>query len=433
MASLSFSYRSAKPKAFLEMRFAYRIEKNSNPISFYTRSQIEVEKTYFARPKKKKGEKHKRNQHETPTNDPIIQEKQNNLNTKMTALRIFVLNEFERTPIEDINKDWFSKVVKEYYYPKKNEKKPVETIPTNLIEYIPYYLKEREDEMKPTSITKYNVIKKKLKRFEKSINKRFEIEDINEIFKKLFKRYYESQSYSKNTMHRELGFIKTICRHARTKGVPTSSELDLLKLEKDEVKHIYFSKKELRVLESLKGLKPHLDNVRDWLVISCHCGQRISDFLRFTKGMITEKEGVKIINFTQKKTGKDMSIALSNTIIKILDKRDGNFPPPISDQKYNDHIKTVCEIAGFNELTKGKKQENISEKGKKKIRAVSGIFPKYELVTSHIGRRTFATLKRHKMPLSLLMSMTGHTTEASLNTYLQMESEDKAVEASKYL
>src|SRR5690606_13751873 len=141
---------------------------------------------------------------------------QNDLNNKMTELRTFVLNDFERTPIELINKDWFLNIVKEYYHPKEGEK-PIEIIPFYLVDYIPYYLKDREDEMKSTSITKYNVIKKKLQRMETSLNKRFEIKDINETFKKLFVRYYESQSYSQNTMHRELGFIKTICRHARTK------------------------------------------------------------------------------------------------------------------------------------------------------------------------------------------------------------------------
>lgn len=430
MASLSFSYRSAKTTAFLEMRFAYRIEKNENPISFYTRSKIEVEKSYWKK------------EHSKKSNDPVTQAQQIDLNKEMTNLRTFVLNEFECTPTKLISKEWFLNVIKEYNQPKKETEKPTKIIPTYLVDYIPFFLESRKVKMKSTSVTKYNVIKKKLQRFEASENMRFEINDVNENFKDLFEAYYKSQRYSINTTHRELGFIKTVCRHARTKGVATSKELDLLRLEKDTVKNIYFSEDELKKLENLKDLLPHLDNARDWLVISCHCGQRISDFLRFDKGMITEKKGVKIINFTQKKTGKEMSIALSGTIKKILQKRNGDFPHSISDQKYNDYIKIVCEKAGFNEMVKGKRQENIIKekddkknktKKPKKIRAVSGVYPKYRLVTSHIGRRTFGTLKREKMPLSLLMSMTGHTTEKALNIYLQMDEEDKAIQASKYL
>lgn len=440
MSSLSFSYRSNKPKAFLEVRFAYRVEKNSTPISFYTRSNIEVEKSYWTAPKTKEGKDKKKSQHEANTNDPLLKQQQNDINAEINNLRIFVLDRFSNTPIEKVNKDWFINLIYEYYNPKEDEPieviEVIEEIPTFLIGYIPYYLKSREHEMKQTLITKYNVIKHKLERFEKSTKVNFEIKDINENFKKLFVKYYKSQSYSQNTMHRDLGFIKTICRHARSKGIATSSELDELKLTKARVKHIYFSEDELKTLENLKDLPTHLDNARDWLIISCHCGQRISDFLRFKKKMIVEKKGIKLLKFTQQKTGKEMSIALSSTIVTILNKRNGEFPQSIYDQKYNEDIKEVCKIAGFNEMIEGKKQINITEDNKennKKIRAISGVFPKYELVTSHIGRRTFATLKRETMPLNLLMSMTGHTTETALNTYLQMEEDDKAIQAHKYL
>jgi hypothetical protein len=447
MASVSFSYRSSKPKAFLEVRLAYRIEKNSTPISFYTRSNIEVEREYFVAPKpkekqpKEKKSKEKKSkiksQHERNTTDPVLQNKQKNITNEIINLRTVVLDRFNKTPIEKINKDWFVNLIDELCYPKEViQEVTVKDVPTFLIDYIPYYLEARIHEMKPTLITKYNVIKHKLERFESAINTRFEIKDIDEKFLKEFVLYYKKQDYSQNTMHRDWGFIKTICRHARSKGIGTSSELDKLKLTKARVKNIYFSKEELNILENLKDLPPHLDNARDWLVISCHCGQRISDFLRFNKKMIVEKKGVKLLKFTQKKTGKEMSIALSSTIVRILDKRNGEFPQSIYDQKYNEDIKEVCKIAGFNEMNEGKKQINIAEDDKengKKIRAISGTFPKYELVTSHIGRRTFSTLKRDSMPLNLLMSMTGHSTESALNTYLQMENDDKAIEAYKYL
>src|SRR5690606_29688228 len=102
MASLSFSYRSTKPQAFLEARFSYRIEKNENPFSFYTRSNIEVEKSYW------------KNEHSKKSNDPVTQKQQNELNAKMTHLRTFVLNAFEKTDIDQVNKDWFLSVIKDY-------------------------------------------------------------------------------------------------------------------------------------------------------------------------------------------------------------------------------------------------------------------------------------------------------------------------------
>ena len=37
-----------------------------------------------------------------------------------------------------------------------------------------------------------------------------------------------------------------------------------------------------------------------------------------------------------------MTIPLLHKVLQILAKRDGEFPRPISSQKYNDYIKMVC-------------------------------------------------------------------------------------------
>lgn len=154
MASVSFSYRSSKPKAFLEVRLSYRIEKNSTPISFYTRSNIEVEREYFVAPKpkekqlKEKQPKEKqpkiKSQHERNTYDPVLQNKQKDINAKIINLRIFVLDRFNNTPIEKVNKDWFVNLIHEYCNPKEDEPiEVIEKVPTYLIDYIPYYLEAR--------------------------------------------------------------------------------------------------------------------------------------------------------------------------------------------------------------------------------------------------------------------------------------------------
>lgn len=50
-----------------------------------------------------------------------------------------------------------------------------------------------------------------------------------------------------------------------------------------------------------------------------------------------------LIEFTQVKTNKIMSIPLDKKIIKIMEKYDGEFPRKISDQKYNNYIKRFVE------------------------------------------------------------------------------------------
>lgn len=422
MASLSFSYRSNKNTAFLEARFSHRIEKNENPISFYTRSKIEVEKTYW------------KNEHSKKSNDPVTQKRQNELNGKMTELRTFVLDRFDKTPIEQINKDWFLNVLEGYYKPKQEKQNSLEVIPSLLVDYIPYFLEYRKHEMTQTSITKYNVIKHKLQRFETSINTRFAIEDINENFKKEFVQYYTSQNYSQNTMHRELGFIKTICKHAKSLGVETHPQMDTLKLKKEKVPKIWLTFQELEKIEKLENLTPYLENAKDWLIISCYTGQRISDFMRFTSEMVRTENGNKLLEFTQKKTGKVMTVPLHKKVLEVLERREGEFPHSISDQRYNDFIKEVCGLAEINQPLKGKLQRNLEKDKKKpkKMRIVSGTYPKSELVSSHIGRRSFATNFYGQIPTTYLMNVTGHTTEVSFLTYLGKSNKDLAMEIINY-
>lgn len=421
MASLSFSYRSTKPKAFLEVRFSYRLEKNGNPISFYTRSKIEVEKSYWKIHKKK-------------TTDPVIQKKQNELNTEMTNLRKFVLDRFEKINIEHVNKDWFLKTLKEYYAPPKDEQKTDEVVPTKLVEYVSYYLKLKENDMTETSKRKYRVVEKRLIALEKYFGKTYEIKDVNDDFKRDFVEYYENDNYSKNTQHRALVFVKTLCKHARTKGVETHPEMDGLRIAPDrDVPKIWLTFDDLEKIEKTELKHDYLDNARDWLIISCYTGQRVSDLLRFNSTMIREKEGKKLLEFRQQKTKKLMTIALHHKVLEILEKRNGEFPRSISDQRYNEYLKEVCKIAEINTPTKGRLKVNIAKsKEKKKMRMKEGVFEKWELVSSHIGRRSFASNFYGYIPTSHLMNATGHKTEAMLLEYIGKSPEDLALETFKY-
>ena len=55
-------------------------------------------------------------------------------------------------------------------------------------------------------------------------------------------------------------------------------------------------------------------------------------------------------------------------------------------------------------------------KGSNKSKVVQ--LPKYQLVTSHIGRRTYATLLYGKVNLQALMQVTGHQSEVNFLKYV---------------
>ena len=279
-----------------------------------------------------------------------------------------------------------------------------------------------------------------MERFQAYRNKPILIIDVNDSFKNEFVNYLKKEQYSQNTMQRELVFIKGFCRHARFLGLKTHSQLDSLRLDKEKVEKIYLSTGELEKIEKIESgkLSESLENAKDWLIISCHMGQRISDFLNFTKNQIRVEDGTHLIEFTQKKTGKNMTIPLLPKVLEILEKRDGNFPYKIADQNYNDYIKLVAEEAGITQMVKGSKittiktgKKIVSKKGKlideTIIRKENGYFRKCELVTSHIGRRSFATNYYANVPTPYLIAITGHSSEAMFLNYIGKSSKDLAM------
>jgi integrase len=272
-----------------------------------------------------------------------------------------------------------------------------------------------------------------MERFQEHRKKIIYIKDINDKFKNEFIAYYKKEGYSKNTMQRELVMIKTFCKHAKYLGLEVHHQMDGLRLEREKVEKIYLDLSELEALKKLDNTKlsESLLNARDWLIISCYTGQRVSDFLRFTKEMIRIENGKHLLEFTQRKTNKIMTIPLHNEVLAILDKREGNFPYSISDQKYNDYIKLVCRAAKINKPTKGSKKVE-TEEGSKKYRKKGGIYPKWELISSHVGRRSLATNFYGKIPTSYLIYMTGHSTEELFLSYIGKSNKDMAMELTKY-
>jgi integrase len=131
-----------------------------------------------------------------------------------------------------------------------------------------------------------------------------------------------------------------------------------------------------------------------------------------------------------------MTIPISKEVRKILTKRNGEFPRAISDQKYNDYIKDVCKLAEINKICEGKKRISIAPKGvkptKSDYRDVVGEFKKWELVSSHIGRRSFATNYYGKVPTTFLINITGHSSEKMFLNYIKKSNKDLALESYDY-
>ena len=415
MASVNFMYRSTKDKSNLILRLLYRYD--GTDYVFGAKTNFEIDKTYWSK------------QHKKKSKDIETTNKQTNINNELNKIENHILNAFNSVSIEIINKDWLTSQI-EYYY---NPPKKAETLSTELLKYFLYYIECKKTETAIVTQRKYNSTLRLLERYQKEKKVVIQIIDINENFKNQLEKYCIENNYGQNTISKFFKTIKGVCNHAEYNGIETSHQLTGFKTDQHKVEKIYLTFEDLTKIENISKnqLTDSLDNAKDWLIISCYTGQRVSDFMRFTDEQIRIENDKPLLEFTQKKTGKNMTVPLHPKVLEILNKRKGKFPYPISDQKYNDFIKTVCELAEINELTKGSKLVE-TETDSKVYRKKTGMYKKYDLVTSHIGRRSFATNFYGTIPTTFLIYITGHSTESMFLNYIGKSNKDLALEITKY-
>ncbi len=435
MATVHFLYRSVRSKAKLEVRLQHTHKTTENITNYIwtAKTQIEVSGNFWTKQRKVKSK-----------GNIDISNEQTRVNNLCNALDNFILDCFNKTTPDVITKDWLQTQVNQYYNPPIEAADLKEVIPDNLIDYFDYYIANKGNYPKAVLIRKIKVLQKKLRRFQIERKRPILIKDVNERFKLEFQNYCEKEKYSKVTTQRDFAEVKTVCINARSKGIETSLELDKLSFPRLRVDNIFLNLEEIAAIEKIEQseLTDSLDNAKDWLIISCYCGQRISDFMRFEKEMIRIENGKSLIEFTQKKTGKIMTVPLHPKILEILTKRNGNFPYAISDQKYNDYIKLVCELAKITQTIQGSKKIEIesdqedkktkNENESKIYRKVSKEYRKCDLVSSHIGRRSFASNFYGTIPTTYLINVTGHSSEVQFLNYIGKSNKDLALEMTKY-
>ena len=112
-------------------------------------------------------------------------------------------------------------------------------------------------------------------------------------------------------------------------------------------------------------------------------------------------------------------IPLHHHIKELIQK--GGMPKAITNALFNKYIKEVCREVGFFDKIEG---ELMNTNTRRKER---GIYEKWQLISSHTCRRSFATnLYLMNFPTLSIMKITGHTTEASFLKYIKVTPKEHA-------
>lgn len=330
----------------------------------------------------------------------------------------FIASEFEnRTKGEDVSNGFLERI-----WQSLDDKKGID-----FIEFIDKFLIECETSKNKT--TKRPYAKSTLKKYgtannilNEFVKDRYYVsyKNLDQDFHNDIVLYMEEKGLSGNTIGGYLKNIKVFAKEASNKFPVHPFILSpLFYLPSNRTMHIYCSVEELKKIKNWKADSEKLNNVRNWFVFGCWTGLRVSDWKR------VNKIDTDIIEIRPEKTkhssGKVVAIPIHPWIKEII-KKDG-MPRPISEQRFNSYIKDVCEAVGLKELVHSSKVVNVNENKDEPavMRKVVGYYPKYDLISSHTCRRSFAT-NNYLLGIDTLTiaQVTGHTTEANFLKYIKV-------------
>lgn len=228
------------------------------------------------------------------------------------------------------------------------------------------------------------------------------------------------KKHSQNTINKYISTLKTFLQKAYEEKITQSRvfEHKALSVSREDSDNIAITKSELVAIENIT-LPPRLERVRDLFLIGCYTGLRFSDFSKITQKTVQNNNNNYLIELIQFKAKKRVIIPIDEKCVKLLEKYNFNIET-ISNQKFNKYLK---EITSSIEELKRPFIKQITREGKK----TQITLERWELVTAHTARRTFATHAYEAgVPYITIMQITGHRTEKSFLKYIKTAAETHA-------
>lgn len=334
-----------------------------------------------------------------------------------------------------INGDWLQNVIADKFERETTQDfEKVVVFGEYFIKQLKYKVTKGKKGVSKSTEQKYRTIVNKLIGFEDYSKKSYLVRDVDLKFRSRFIDYLaEVHKLGDNTIGRYLKFVKSICLEAQRNDVKTHKQLEHFKGFTVKAPKVTLSFAELQKIKDAILLNEKHQIARDWLIIGCYTGQRISDLMRMNSSIIQSIQNFNFIVLDQIKTGKRVQIPIHHEVKAVLDKRNGEFPPIYTKSAdshktlFNRYLKELCLKAEINTLVEG----NLYDQEKE--RYVRGEYEKHKVIASHVCRRSFATnfYGNPKYPTPILMNITAHSTEEMFLEYIGKKPIDYGVQLAQ--
>jgi site-specific recombinase XerD len=297
---------------------------------------------------------------------------------------------------------------------------------TSFFDYCETYFEETAKVMTPIHRGDIKNCLKKVKEYNPALT----FEHIDKRFYRDFTQSLRDQDYSANYIGSIIKNLKVVLNYATENEQNSNLAFRDFKKPSEEVYNVYLNEEEIELIYNLKideklavkyQDKKHplntpesiikqvqtLDSARKLFVIGCWTGLRVENYLNIDPEMQVDLSA-GFLHAIANKNGPKLRIPIHKLVRQIVEVE--GFPKSINQQQLNDSIKILGAMAKIKDnviftRTKGNGRVEYTKK-------------KYEMMTTHTARRSFASnLISRGIPKQFVMAVTGHKTESSFNKY----------------
>lgn len=276
-------------------------------------------------------------------------------------------------------------------------------------------------------------------------------EDFDEKgFNSFIRHLIEENQMKNSTVANQIGFVKWFLRWAHLKGYNINTAYQSFSPKfKNAPKHVVFLEWEelmkvfnYTIPKNGARITLHDANGKEYTKI-VHDAAAIAKtrdifcFCCFTSLRYSDAANLKRANFhgdsftiTTIKTADTITIELNKYARAVLNRyADADFGgyalPHITNQRMNTYLKDLCELCEIN--------QPITQTYYRGSERIDETLPKYELIGTHTGRRTFiCNALMLGIPAEIVMKWTGHSDYKSMKPYIDIANKAKAKAMNKF-
>lgn len=338
------------------------------------------------------------------------------------------LSKFKQKPEDIVNKAMFEEIdptvdyvrTKYDFNAEGKQEKQVRKKVLSFDEFVQIFIEESKRTKKKPTIIGYGDLVRILKIYKKSRR----IRTLNwdsftmDWYYDFMDFYIHERGANNNTFGKMVKTLKTFLNAATQQGFNINLDFKdkRFKVYQEEVSHIYLNEEEIkRILDLDLSNDIKRQTVRDLFVIGCYTGLRFGDFKQINEKNIYDNR----LRIKTQKTGKYVVIPFHPIVKQVVSGYDGKIPKSFCNMIINRELKEIGKLAGFYESIIQVRTHGIERK--------ETVYEKWQLISSHCARRSFATnLFKQGFPSINIMKITGHKSEKTFMRYIKITEDEVA-------